>query len=462
MNEKAIKSVNKYKENKEKYLKSLIEFLKIETISSISQYKDQMYLGADWVAGYLNSLGASETKILKTQKYPVVYGLIRSSYSEAPTILIYGHYDVQSPDPLNLWESDPFSPEIRDGNLYARGASDMKGQLMVVLNAIRAIQETDELPINFKFIIEGEEEIGSPCIESFLEKYKDLFKSDFVLNLDAGMISKEKPTLVYGLRGLAYFEIEVSGPARDLHSGVFGGVVYNPIHALCKLIAGMKNDEGEIQLSDFYNDVITLSEDEKESLIRLGMDEKFYKCQTGVKKLHGERGFTPVERVSARPTLDVNGIIGGYTDEGPKTVIPAKAKAKLSMRLVPDQTPYRVHKQLTDYIEANAPEGVTWEVRMLTSDPACLTDRDFYGVKCFADSIREVWGVDPVYQRGGGSIPIVSHMQKILGLKSVLSGFSLPEDNIHSPNEKLDLSVFEKGVETVIHYIYWISDNCGE
>jgi acetylornithine deacetylase/succinyl-diaminopimelate desuccinylase-like protein len=308
--------------------------------------------------------------------------------------------------------------------------------------------------------VEGEEEIGSPSIAEFLSKHKGLFKSDFVLNLDAGMIARDKPTIVYGLRGLAYFEIAISSPAQDLHSGLFGGVVYNPIQVLCDLICGMQDDDGVIQLPEFYSDVLPLSEEEKDALAQLGMDDEYFLRQTGAQKLHGEKGFTPVERVGARPTLDVNGIWGGYTGEGPKTVIPAKAFAKLSMRLVPNQTPEKVKSQLLNYLSRNAPEGVKWELNQLASDPASITDLDFYATRCLVESIKKVWGIPPVFERGGGSIPIVSHMQKALDVESVLSGFSLPEDNIHSPNEHLDLDVFFKGIDTVIDFIFRIAEAC--
>ncbi len=272
------------------------------------------------------------------------------------------------------------------------------------------------------------------------------------------MISKDKPTIVYGLRGLAYFELFVTGPAQDLHSGLFGGVVYNPIQAICEMIAGMKDSDGVIQLPGFYDDVIPLSSDEKVALNNLGMGEKFYQDQTGVSLLYGEKNFSSTERIGARPTLDVNGIISGYVGEGPKTVIPSKAMAKLSMRLVPDQTPEKVRLQLINYLEREAPEQVKWEVKMLASDPASLTDMNFFATRCFARSIKEIWGISPFYERGGGSIPIVSHMQKILGIESILSGFSLPEDNIHSPNERLDLDVFKKGIDTAIHFLCTIGD----
>ena len=447
-------------ENYQKFISDLCDFLRIKTVSTDSVYAKDMVAGAQWLINYLNSLGADDTRILKTQKHPVVYGNLFKAGKDKPTILVYGHYDVQPADPLQLWKSDPFEPTIKDNLLYARGSSDMKGQMMIVLGAIKSVVATGSLPVNFKFMFEGEEEIGSPSIQTFLEEHKELFKSDFVLNLDAGMISKDKPTIVYGLRGLAYFEIYVTGPAQDLHSGLFGGIVYNPIQALSELIAGMKNSDGVIQLPGFYDDVFPLSSEEKAALDRLGMDDKFYKDQTGVNFLYGEKGYTSTEKIGARPTLDVNGISSGYIGEGPKTVIPSKAMAKLSMRLVPDQTPENVKQQLIKYMEQKSPIQVQWEVKMLASDPASLTDMNFYATRCFAKSIQEIWGIPPVYQRGGGSIPIVSHMQKILGTESVLSGFSLPEDNIHSPNERLDLDVFKKGIDTTIHFLFSIADKC--
>ncbi len=460
MNSNMVASLNFAHENIQDFINSLSNFLKIKTVSADSVHSNDMLAGAQWLVEYLDSLGSVDTRVLKTQKYPVIFGHLSCGDNNKPTILVYGHYDVQPADPLELWKTDPFEPAVKDNLLFARGASDMKGQMMIVLSAIKSIIRTGSLPVNLKFMFEGEEEIGSPSIVSFLTDNKDLFKCDFVLNLDAGMISKDKPTIVYGLRGLAYFEISITGPAQDLHSGLFGGVVYNPIQAISELIAGMKNTEGVIQLPGFYDDVLPLSADEKVALEKLGLDDQFYEDQTGVSLLYGERGFTATERIGARPTSDLNGIISGYTGEGPKTVIPSKASAKLSMRLVPDQSPEHVKQQLVAYMEKNAPKQIKWEVEMLASDPASLTDLNFYATRCFAESIQETWGIPPVYQRGGGSIPIVSHMQKILGAESILSGFSLPEDNIHSPNERLDLEIFKKGIDTTIHFLFSIGDVC--
>jgi acetylornithine deacetylase/succinyl-diaminopimelate desuccinylase-like protein len=385
------KAIAYSQENTQKFIDSLVEFLKIKTISSDPKYKGDVRKGAEWLSTYMKNLGIEDVRILDTEQNPVVYGSLSQAGEDKPTILIYGHYDVQPVDPLDEWDNAPFEPVIKDGLLYARGSSDMKGQALVSLAAIESIMAFDKVPVNLKFLFEGDEEVGSPSIVAFLTKYKDLFKSDFVLNLDAGMIAKDKPTIVYGLRGLAYFEITVTGPAYDL-----------------------------------------------------------------------QKGFTNVERLGARPTLDVNGIWGGYTGEGPKTVIPSKAHAKLSMRLVPNQTPAKVKQQLIQYLEEHAPKEVTWEVKQLASDPACITDFDFYATRCFANSLEKVMGKKPVFKREGGSIPISTHFQSILGCDSVLSGFSLPGDRVHSPNERFTLELFEKGIEVVIDYFYRLAQECGE
>jgi len=460
MNHSLNSAMNFIKENNDHFIEEFTEFLKIPSISSNSNHSNDMMRAAKFLVNILNECGIINTRILETQKYPVVFAEYRDAGKDKPTILMYGHYDVQPPDPLNQWTNDPFDPMIKDGFIYARGASDMKGQLMVILSAINAIQSTGSLPVNLKFMIEGEEEIGSPSIKTFLEENKELFKADFVLNLDAGMIAKDKPTIVYGLRGLAYFELHIYGPEHDLHSGLFGGIIYNPIQALTELIAGMKNSEGQILLPGFYDDVIPINEDERDALSKLNQGSEYFINQTGVRALWGEKGFEPVELIGARPTLDINGIVSGHVGEGPKTVIPSHAMAKLSMRLVPNQTPSKVFSQLTQYVEQNAPPQVKWEIKQLASDPACITDRNFYATKCLAKSLEEIWGVKPVYKREGGSIPIVAHMQEILGLESVLSGFGIPEDRIHSPNENMNLNIFFKGIETVINYLYKMAEEC--
>lgn len=452
------KAVAYSKEHQQDFIETLKDFLRIKTVSSDSAYKDEMLKGAQWIVDYLVKLGVQDTQILPTSQNPVVYGHLKQAGADKPTILIYGHYDVQPTDPLDEWENAPFEPTVKDNLLYARGSSDMKGQAMVVFSAIQSITAFEKMPVNLKFLLEGDEEVGSPSIVSFLEKNKELFKADFVLNLDAGMVAKDKPTIVYGLRGLAYFEISVTDSAHDLHSGMFGGVVYNPIHALCELISGMKNDNGTIMLPGFYDDVLPLEEKERIALNALNDSDEYFIEQTGIKEVFGEKEFTNVERIGARPTLDVNGIWGGYTGEGPKTVIPSKAYAKLSMRLVPEQSPVKVKQQLLEYFKQNAPKQISWEVKQLASDPASITDMDFYATRSLVESLEKIWGKKCVFKREGGSIPIVTHIQNVLGLESVMSGFSLPGDRVHSPNERLNLDLFEKGIETVIDFFYRISE----
>lgn len=457
--EKSIQKATAFsKEHLSDFINSLNEFLEIKTISSDSQFKPEMQRGAEWLASHLEQLGVEDIRIMPTSRNPIVYGHLNQAGPDKPTILIYGHYDVQPPDPLEEWDSEPFKPVIKDNILYARGSSDMKGQAMVSLAAIQSIQETGKMPVNLKFLFEGDEEVGSPAIVPFLKENKDLFKSDFVLNLDAGMVAKDKPTIVYGLRGLVYYEIEVTDSSHDLHSGMFGGVVFNPIHALAKIIAGMKNEDGKIMLPGFYDEVLKLKDNEREALNALNNPDSYFIEQTGVKAVFGEKGYTNVERLGARPTLDVNGIWGGYTGEGPKTVIPSKATAKISMRLVPNQNPDKVKDKLIQYLKENAPEQISWEVRQLSSDPASITDMDFYATQSFTKTLEKIFGKKPVFKREGGSIPIVTYIQNELGLESVMSGFSIPEDRVHSPNERFDLDLFEKGIEVVIDFFFRISE----
>ncbi len=330
----------------------------------------------------------------------------------------------------------------------------MKGQVIAVLSAIESIQRTSKLPVNVKFILEGEEEIGSPNLTGFLQDHKDRLACDFALNPDAGMIAQDIPTIIYALRGLAYFELRVFGPAHDLHSGIFGGVVHNPAQALCELIAGMHDKNGRITLPGFYDRVRPLPEDERLELARLPMGEEYYQQQTGVSMTWGEAGFTPNERVGARPTLEVNGLLAGLTGQGSKTVIPAHAMAKISMRLVPDQDPAEVHQQLLRYLEQNAPKTIRWELTRMAGGPASMSDPHHPATEALAKALEQVWGKRPVYKREGGSVPVVGDMQKILSVDSVLTGFGLPDDNLHAPNEKLHLPTWYKGIEALIHFFY--------
>jgi acetylornithine deacetylase/succinyl-diaminopimelate desuccinylase-like protein len=374
-------------------------------------------------------------------------------------VLVYGHYDVQPADPLELWNTGPFTPEQRGDNLYARGASDMKGQVVATLSAVQSVLSAGPLPVNVKFIVEGEEEIGSPSLHKFLTEHRQLLACSFALNPDSGMIGADFPTLVYALRGLAYFELRITGPSHDLHSGMYGGVVHNPAIVLANLISGMHNSAGQITLPGFYDRVRPLSTEERTALAALPMDDNYYRQITGAPQLWGEAGFSPVERVGARPTLDVNGMLSGFTGAGSKTVIPAWAMAKISMRLVPDQDPAEVHQQLLSYLQQHAPASVRWELTAMAGGPASISDIHQPGAQALVQALTTVWGKAPLFKREGGSIPVVGEMQTILGIDSVLTGFGLPDDNLHAPNEKLHLPTWYKGINALIHFFYNMSSN---
>lgn len=442
------------KENRKKFLEILGEFLSIPSISTSPENKKDILKAAEWVSNYLAKLGMKNVKIMPTKGHPIVYGELLNAGENSPTILVYGHYDVQPPDPIDLWHSRPFEPQIRNDKLYARGASDMKGQVMATLFALESILHAGPLPVNVKFLIEGEEEIGSPNLVGFLKENKKLFSSNVALNPDAGMIAENIPTIVYALRGLAYFELRVYGPDHDLHSGVFGGAIHNPAVALSKLLAGMHDQNGKIMLPGFYQNVKPLQENERKEIAKLPMDDAYYLDQTGAPAVWGEKGYTTAERVGARPTLDINGLFAGYTGKGSKTVIPSWAMAKISMRLVPDQDPEEVHQQLLDYLNKNAPKSVRWELMNLSGGPACATDPSIPASSALQNALESVWKVKPLFKREGGSIPIVADMQQILGIDTVLTGFGLPEDNIHSPNEHLNLRTWYKGIDALIHFFF--------
>jgi len=393
-------------------------------------------------------------EIFPTQGHPIVYGEIQSDLKKAATILVYGHYDVQPAEPLELWTTDAFDPVQRGENLYTRGASDMKGQVMASVKALESVLSTGKSPINIKFLIEGEEEIGSPNLGQFITNHQELLKCDFALNPDTGMIGAEEPTITYALRGLAYFEVRIDGPDHDLHSGIYGGVVHNPAQALCELIAGMHDENGYVTLPGFYDKVRPLGDEERTQLSRLPMGVDFYLEQTGVAALWGEKDYSPVERVGARPTLEINGIYSGFIGEGSKTVLPAWAMAKISTRLVPDQDPDDVHQQLIRYFEENIPETVSYKIVNLVGSPASTSDRNSVGVQAMQDAMQRVWQKKPLFRREGGSVPVVVLFKDILNIDSVNCGFSLPDDNAHSPNEKLHLPTWNRGIDTLIHFIY--------
>lgn len=436
------------------FLENLKAFVRIPSISTESSAKPDLLRAAEWLVQSLKNLGFQNVQMLPTSGNPVVYGELMNAGPEKPTVLIYGHYDVQPAEPLELWHSPAFEPEVRGDHLYGRGASDMKGQLVVILAAIEALMKTGGMPVNVKFIVEGEEEIGSTNLERFIAENKDLLRCDFALNPDAGMIGVESPTITYGLRGLVYFEIRVYGPAHDLHSGLYGGAVHNPAQVLCELVAGMHDSQGRVTLPGFYDRVRPLDDDERAELARLPTDDRFYLEQTGAPVLYGEAGFTAVERVCARPTLEVNGLLSGFTGEGSKTVLPAQAMAKISTRLVPDQDPQEVLQQLNKYLEEQAPPTVRWELIQHAGGFPSITDRHTPWVVGMTTALQETWGQRPVFKREGGSIPVVAQMQRQLGVESVLTGFGLPDDNLHAPNERVHLPTLFRGMEAMVRYFH--------
>jgi acetylornithine deacetylase/succinyl-diaminopimelate desuccinylase-like protein len=447
-------AIHYVKNNYINFESTLVELVKIPSISTSPIHQKDIRSAAEYIQTLLLNIGIQETKILETSGHPVVYGSYVTQQKDAPTVLIYGHYDVQPVDPLELWTTDPFQPVIKNDRMFGRGASDMKGQIVASLSAVEAVIQTGKSPVNFKFIIEGEEEIGSPHLHEVLETQTVLFKNDVILNPDAGMISPSIPTIVYGLRGLAYFELKIFGPDHDLHSGLFGGVVHNPAIVLAELIAGMHDKDGVITLPGFYDEVISLSTDEREKLSRLPITEEDIRKQTGVKELWGERGYSHIERTGSRPTLDVNGLLSGFIGEGSKTVIPAWAMAKISMRLVPNQDPEHVRQQLIQYLTEKMPSTVSWDLKKFAGGSASMANTSHPGVIALEKALEKEWGTKPVYKREGGSIPVVAEMQKHLGSDSILTGFGLPEDNIHSPNEKLHLPTWRKGILALVHFFY--------
>ncbi len=439
-------------QNRARYLAELQDFLRIPSISTLSEHKPDMQRCAEWVAAQLEGIGLQNVEIMPTSGHAVVYGeWVRAPGK--PTVLVYGHYDVQPVDPLDEWTAGPFEPTVRDdGYLYARGASDMKGQVHACLKALEALLAHDELAVNVKVMVEGEEEIGSPSLSVFMRAHAEKLKCDVALNADSGIIEKNLPSLIYGLRGLAYFELWVHGPDHDLHSGTFGGTILNPAQALCELIAGMHDTDGRITLPGFYDKVRALSDEERAELRRLPHDDAVWLKMTGAPALYGEKGFTTVERFGARPTLEINGLYSGFIGEGSKTVLPAKAMAKISMRLVPYQDPAEVEQQLRAYLEQRAPQTVRWELKALAGGPAAIIPRDTAYIQAAVAALEATFGVRPVFELAGGSVPVVVLTKQILGVDSIMLGFGLRDDNIHSPNEKQSLPNYYRGIETYIRF----------
>ena len=438
--------------NRDAHLEELKTFLAMPSISTLPEHREDVERTAHWLAGQLTALDMENVEVMPTGGHPVVYGEWLKAEGK-PVVLVYGHYDVQPADPLDEWETPPFEPTVRGDALYARGASDMKSQIFALLKAVETLRQQGPLPVNLKFVLEGEEEVGSPNLGAFIDAHREKLSCDVVLNCDAGVLTPEQPSITYGLRGLAYFELEVRGPSKDLHSGLFGGAVHNPAQALCELIAGMHDDKGRVTLSGFYDKVRELDEEERAVIAQDPTTDEEWLKNTGAPALHGEAGYTTTERVGARPTLEVNGLISGFTGEGSKTVLPAKALAKISMRLVADQDSAEVHQQLLTYLRERAPETITWEVRELVHGDGAIMDRHAPAIRVAAEALEAVFGKPPLFKREGGSIPIVALLKEKLGVDTVMLGFSLPTDGIHGPNEKQHVPNFFRGVETYIHFL---------
>ena len=438
--------VNFINSHKESYIDELKEFLRIPSISTLAENKRDMITAAEFVVAKLRTAGMENVKIIETKGHPLVYADWLNAPGK-PTVLIYGHYDVQPVDPINLWDSPPFEPTIKAGKIYARGATDDKGQMFMHIKSVEAFMKTKgSLPLNVKFIIEGEEEIGSGNLEEFVGKNQELLKCDSVLISDTSLYGPGIPTLTYGLRGLCYMEVEVTGPNRDLHSGTFGGGVDNPINVLAEMISKLKDTSGKIKIPGFYDSVIKLTKKERENFKALPFSEKKYAQELGVKQLNGEKGFSTLERVWARPTLDCNGIFGGFIGEGAKTVLPSKATAKISMRLVPNQDPKKISKLFKSYITKVAPKTVKINIKDLHGAYPIATSLDDKATLAAANALSKVFGKKTVFMREGGSIPIVVVFAKKLKASPVLMGMGLNTENLHSPNEHFNLNHFHLGI----------------
>lgn len=444
-------------DNKDRFLDELLDLLKIPSVSADPAYANDVKKAAEFIVRKLKDAGADNVRIYDTPGHPVVYGEKMIS-PELPTVLVYGHYDVQPADPIELWDSPPFEPVIKktsihpDGAIFARGACDDKGQMYMHIKAFEAMCKTDNIPVNLKFMIEGEEEVGSENLGAFCKEYADMLACDVVLLSDTSIIDNKTPSVTVGLRGLSYIEVEVVGPNKDLHSGVYGGAVANPVNILCEMIASLKDDKNAISIPGFYDKVADVSPGERAEMNKAPFNLDDYKNALQIEDIHGEEGYTTLERTSIRPTLDVNGIWGGYIGEGAKTVLPSKANAKISMRLVPNQDPDEITELFTKHFESLAPAGVKVTVTPHHGGYPAVTPTDTPEYKAAHLALEKTFGSAPIPQRSGGSIPIVALFEEVFGVKSVLMGFGLNSDDIHSPNEHYGLFNYYKGIETIPHF----------
>lgn len=448
---------NYIEENKQRFLDELFELIRIPSISAKKDHKPDMIKTAEHLKNSLLKAGVDKAEVFSTEGNPVVYAE-KIIDKTKPTILVYGHYDVMPAEPLELWKSPPFEPEVREGKIFARGADDDKGQMFMHVKAFEFMVKTNTLPCNVKFMLEGEEEIGSPNLGKFCDDNKEMLNADIILVSDTGMIAQDIPSITTGLRGLAYWEVEVTGPNRDLHSGLFGGAVANPINILADMISKTVDENGRITIPGFYDDVLEVSKEERELLGRAPFNESEYKKAIDVEELKGEKGYSTTERTGIRPTFDVCGIWGGYTGEGSKTVLPSKAFAKISCRLVPNQEHTKIAKLFKEYFESIAPKSVKCEVRIHHGGQGYVCPIDTIAYKAAEKAYETTFGKRPVPVRSGGSIPIISTFEQKLGIKSILMGFGLESDAIHSPNENYPLFNFYKGIETIPYFYKYFAE----
>lgn len=437
--------------NQDRFLSELFDLLRIPSVSADSKYKPDVRKAAEYVIQRLKDAGADKVELCETKGHPIVYGEKMIDASK-PTVLVYGHYDVQPADPLNLWDSPAFEPVVKDGKIYARGSCDDKGQMYMHIKAFEAMMKLNQLTCNVKFMIEGEEEVGSDNLGTFVKENKAKLKADVILISDTSLISLDTPSITVGLRGLCYMEVEVTGPNRDLHSGVYGGAVANPINVLSEMIASMHDKNGRITIPGFYDKVAELTAEERKALNKAPFNLDEYKKELAINDVKGETGYTTLERTGTRPTLDVNGIWGGYTGEGAKTVLPSKASAKISMRLVPNQNSTEITDLFTKHFQSIAPKSVKVRVTAHHGGEPAVTPTNSKAFHAASSAFEEVWGKAPIPTRDGGSIPIVSLFKKELGLDTVLMGFGLDSDAIHSPNEHYGIKNFLIGIETIVAF----------
>ena len=453
----------KLSDDQKRYIEELFELLKIPSISADSKFKKDVNNAAKWIKNSLIKIGCEKAEVIKTKGHPIVYAE-KITNPKFPTVLVYGHYDVQPPDPINLWDNPPFEPIIKktklhpDGAIFCRGACDDKGQMYMHIKALESMTHKKSLKCNIKFMIEGEEEIGSENLEKFVKENKTKLKSDIILISDTGIISNKQPSITTGLRGLSYMEVSIKGPDKDLHSGLYGGAVPNPINILCEMVSSLKDENNKITIPGFYDDVINYNKNTRAEINKEPFNLNEFKNSLNISDIHGEKNYSTIERKSIRPTLDVNGIWGGYTGEGSKTVIPSEAHAKISMRLVPNQDWKKISKIFKDYFISIAPKSVSVKVKTHHGGYPYITPYDNAGYKAAYMAYNDSFGIKPIPSKGGGSIPIVPMFEKELKIKSILMGFGLDSDDIHSPNEHFGLFNFFKGIETIEKFYKYYSE----